>query len=41
MYRGNNKKLEESYFNNTFNSTLSETTNQLFEKEIDSYTRIL
>jgi hypothetical protein len=41
MYRGNNKKLEESYFNNTINTTLSETTNQVFEKEIDNYTRIL
>lgn len=35
--------MEESYFNKTINnsSILSEATNQVFEKEIDNYTRIL
>lgn len=43
MFRGSNLKLEESYFNKTINSSsiLTETTNQVFEKEIDNYTRIL
>lgn len=43
MYKGSTRRLEESSINrSTLNSTvLSETTNQLIEREIDNYTRML
>ena len=41
MYKG--KKMEESsIIHRSFsNSMLTETTNQVFEREIDNYTRLL
>jgi hypothetical protein len=41
MYKG--KKLDESVFNKTaFNTSIvTENANQVFEREIDNYTRML